>query len=290
MLRSLLFLSALLIAVAALAQPTGPMISEVVEGSENNRAIEIFNPTDADINLGDYQLTIYLDGAQVSIHHLQLDNVTLASGDVWVVTNNDSLIPPMQALLDKADQLDTLYPSVTYFTGNDALVLSNTSGNYVDVFGIVGEDPGFGWPDTAGAVASSNHTLVRASSVVAGYPGNPVAWHDSLWLVLPENTFDSLGQHTYDLALNAPEITVAPQLLVFPNPAAHGTTSIISEAPISRVRCHTLQGQQVAVSATGLGTNKTTLQLPTIASQLLIATIELQNGAVIHQRLQVQGR
>jgi predicted extracellular nuclease len=43
-------------------------ISEYVEGSHNNKALEIYNPTDTDINLnGTYDLVRYSNGAGESI-------------------------------------------------------------------------------------------------------------------------------------------------------------------------------------------------------------------------------
>ena len=282
--RTLLLFAALLTAALSTAQPTGPMISEVVEGSGNNRAIEIFNPTDAAISLGDYQLSVFLNGAQVASATLQLDNVSLAAGDTWVVVNNDSVVPPDAALLAAADQLDTGFTSVTYFTGNDALLLSNTSGSYFDVFGVIGQDPGLGW-DNADSVVTSNHTLVRRPEVLQGIQSNPDTaqnfdWDHTQWIVLPENTFDSLGSHTYDNALWYGVAPIIGELAAWPNPTTGGLLNIRASQPISRVSCHSLTGAQVNATVTGLNTLRTTLQINALPTQLLFVRVFTADGAV----------
>ena len=52
---------------AATAAPTDLFISEYVEGSSNNKAIELFNGTGAPVDLaaGGYQLQLYFNG----VHH-----------------------------------------------------------------------------------------------------------------------------------------------------------------------------------------------------------------------------
>ena len=50
---------------AASAAPTDLFISEYVEGSSNNKAIELYNGTGAPVDLtaGGYQLQLYFNGA-----------------------------------------------------------------------------------------------------------------------------------------------------------------------------------------------------------------------------------
>lgn len=56
---------ALVIALPTLAhaQCDDIFISEYVEGWSNNKAIELYNPTDAAIDLSDYRLERYSNGA-----------------------------------------------------------------------------------------------------------------------------------------------------------------------------------------------------------------------------------
>ena len=50
---------ALLMPLFSNAQCTDLFISEYLEGWSNNKAIEIFNPTDAAVDLSDYRLERY---------------------------------------------------------------------------------------------------------------------------------------------------------------------------------------------------------------------------------------
>ena len=59
--------SALFIGTAALqvahGQPTELFISEYVEGSSHNKAVEIFNGTGASVDLSSYKLQYYFNGS-----------------------------------------------------------------------------------------------------------------------------------------------------------------------------------------------------------------------------------
>src|SRR5690606_7195344 len=87
-------------------------ISEYVEGSSNNRAIEIANFTGGTINLNNYRLAIYANGqtgSQAPIGFIV--NRTLADGDVYIIKH----ISASSSII--ADQI---HGGLT-FTGNDAV-------------------------------------------------------------------------------------------------------------------------------------------------------------------------
>lgn len=73
--------------------PTGDcsnlFFSEYIEGSSNNKSIEIYNPTSAAINLTGYTLVKYLNGATTPSGTRALSG-TIAAGDVYVISNNNS--------------------------------------------------------------------------------------------------------------------------------------------------------------------------------------------------------
>ncbi|MBU1093856.1 MAG: DNA degradation protein EddB, partial [Firmicutes bacterium] len=93
-----------------------------------------------------------------------------------------------QTILDLAD--DALaYPSVPNWNGDDAVTLSK-DGVVIDMFGVVGTDPGSSW--VVGTGTTADHTLVRDPSVVS-----PVGtWNPAQWVVYPVDTFTYLGSHT----------------------------------------------------------------------------------------------
>ncbi len=173
-----LLLSALLTGLATQAIAENVFISEYIEGGSQNKAIEIYNGTGASIDLSEYAVLVYANGATSPTSTITLSN-TLASGDVYVVANPSA----NAAILAVADQTSG---SVS-FNGNDAVELQHND-TPIDLFGVIGEDPGSsGW----GSV-TANHTLVRVSSVVEGV----AVWASSEWDVYAQDTFTYLGSHT----------------------------------------------------------------------------------------------
>ena len=158
-------------------------ISEYLEGSSNNKALEIYNPTNAPINLSAYSLKAYNNGGLTVSNSLQLPNKTLAAHDVYVVANSQSIA----AILAASDTTST----VTFFNGDDAIVLFKNA-DTLDIIGVVGNDPGTNWP--VGTGATSEFTLVRKPAVSQGQLNWTVGATE--WNVHPQNTTSFLGSHT----------------------------------------------------------------------------------------------
>ena len=68
---------------AATAAPDDLLISEYVEGTSTNKAVELYNPTAAPIDLAGYKLVPYFNGSATSTVTLTLTG-TVAPGDVFV--------------------------------------------------------------------------------------------------------------------------------------------------------------------------------------------------------------
>jgi predicted extracellular nuclease len=98
------------------APVSGLIISEYVEGSSLNKAIEIYNGTGAAVNLGaeGYAVDIYFNGNTSPGTTIQLSG-TLADGDVYVIADDGA----DSAILAVADQTST----ASFFNGDDAVVL-----------------------------------------------------------------------------------------------------------------------------------------------------------------------
>ena len=191
------------------------IISEYIEGSGNNKAIELYNPTASSINLQNYTIANYIDGNTVS------DNVTLGgiieADSTYVIvldkrnpngTGYDTMVDPALQLLADTFLCPVYYQNkAMYFDGNDAIVLEKNNGTYVDIIGVIGEDPGYGWTsDTmnffnsyGGATPwTENHSLVRRLYVNIGITNNPQFFNPALeWDTLPLNDFSSIGSRTY---------------------------------------------------------------------------------------------
>uniref|UniRef100_UPI0025C2A78A lamin tail domain-containing protein n=1 Tax=Marivita sp. TaxID=2003365 RepID=UPI0025C2A78A len=118
----------------SLAMPTALFISEYVEGSSFNKAIEIYNGTGSNIDLaaGNYTLELYSNGSPTPSHSFNLAG-TIADGDVFVLANSGA----DAAILALADE--TGANGVINFNGDDAIVLRK-DGAVIDAFGQIGVD------------------------------------------------------------------------------------------------------------------------------------------------------
>lgn len=209
--------SCCLISLATHSQaPCGEIfISEVLEGSGNNKGIEFFNPTNAPIDLSAYSIQRWNNGQNAATDETQLLGIIPALG-TWVLINGQTEDVPLgggavspavdPAMVAYADQLDSPYPAPTFANGNDALVLMKNGTTVVDIFGKPGEDPGSAWTNDAAngfvdvgdgaALLTANHTLRRKYHVTGGVTLPPIVFDTfAEYDTLPVNTWDGLGQH-----------------------------------------------------------------------------------------------
>ncbi len=155
-------------------------ISEYIEGSSNNKAIELFNPTTQTIDLSIYSIELYFNGSTSVGRTLTLTG-TLAPGAV-IVIHHESAGPEITAVGD-------IISEVNFFGGDDTILLLK-NGVVIDMFGVLGEDPGSYW--TVGTGTTRNHTLVRDPSVTMP----SATWDPTQWIVYIEDTFTHIGSHT----------------------------------------------------------------------------------------------
>lgn len=161
-----------------------PFISEYVEGSSNNKAIELYNPTDTSISLNGYNLLISFNGGS-STRKIDLTG-TLAAKSTLVFTDSSS----SAALLTKSN--GTLGNPT--FNGDDAIALYKGS-VLIDVFGQIGFDPGTSWGSNANF--THDRTLVRKSGISKGDTNGSDAFDPSLeWDFFARDDFSNLGSHT----------------------------------------------------------------------------------------------
>lgn len=169
--KILLSIFALASASIANAQCTDLIISEYVEGTNNNKAIEVYNPTANNISLaGNYRLVRYSNATGAAsaesdaLYYVSLGNYTITSYSTFVYildkrdaagTGNEIMIDA--ALKTKGDALLAQTPQAAayicpiyndnktlYHNGNDALAIQKWNGTsyvYVDIFGCIGECP-----------------------------------------------------------------------------------------------------------------------------------------------------
>jgi hypothetical protein len=166
------------------AESADLFITEYVEGSGTNQAIEIYNPTDVTVSLSasGYMLAFYLDGSTMIGGGVPLIGV-VPPGGTWVVTPTNASAP----LLARANQAF----GAGWFDGNDAVALLH-GGMAVDVLGQIGMDPGAAWG--SGATSTADHTLRRKAEVTSGDANGTDAFDPSVqWDGYPIDSFDGLG-------------------------------------------------------------------------------------------------
>ncbi|MFB9329163.1 lamin tail domain-containing protein [Paenibacillus aurantiacus] len=154
---------------------TNVFISEYVEGSGNNKAIEIYNGSGASVNLSGYTISQSNTTATITL------SGTLASGGAYVVANASA----SSAILSKSN----LTSSSLSFNGDDAVTLKQ-NGSAIDVVG------------TAGTSFGADKTLVRKSSVTAG----STSYVASQWDAYAADTITYLGSHAGGTSNAAPTV------------------------------------------------------------------------------------
>ena len=189
------------------------IFSEYVEGSSNNKAVEIFNPTASAIDLaaGSYVVQLYANGNATPTATINLTG-TLASLDAFVLANSAA----GASLLALADQTS----GSLSFNGDDALVLRSggASGTILDSFGQVGVDPGTEWG--SGLASTVDNTIRRKATVKTGDLVIDDAFDPATeWDGYAIDTFDGLGSHTNDCS--GPALPTPPIL----NPVGNKSVS-----------------------------------------------------------------
>ena len=170
---------------AAEEAATDVFISEYIEGSSNNKAIEIANSTGAPVALGGMSLQYFNNGSVTPSLTIALSG-TVAAGDVFVVAHGSAVA----AILAQAD----LTNSAGWFNGNDAVVLRRGV-VVVDSLGQVGFDPVTEWGTDL--TSTMDNTLRRNANVCAGDANPSDAFDPTLqWQGFAVGTYDGLGAHT----------------------------------------------------------------------------------------------
>ena len=282
--RKIIFLPIVMLALLAQAQIvqqdcTELFISEYVEGSHNNKALEFYNPTPNDIILDNtYDLVRYSNGAGESIE-----------SDIQYVQPLTGTVPAYGtfiALLDRQDANGTGYDTILFadllnigntfsnsafysadynsgtngcrvmvFNGDDALGLRK-NGNAIDIFGKIGEDPGYAWTDDASAGFTDanggdwwtrDHTLIRKANIKHGVTTSPILFDPTAeWDTLARNTFTELGTHSCDCFTPASVIVQVNDIRLYPNPSTNNNILILqANQPLGNISLINMMGQTV---------------------------------------------
>lgn len=279
--------------------------SEYLEGAGNNKALEIYNPTDGVIDLSLYTIRRYSNGSPVYSDELVLSGTIQAKG-VVVVTNGqtDSIwvgtywsVPVDPALYAKGNLHGTgIYPSPMYFNGNDAITLEKTTGDIVDIFGKIGTDPGSnGWNDLPPTYYAGDqywtswtkdHTLIRKVSVKNGISANPATFMVNVeWDSIAKDNFDSLGVHRCDcgtLGVNQNEFKHS--VVMYPNPSTNRMVTISASEKMESINVVNQLGQLV-FSKEYTGQNSIVIEGEFLSAGIYVVTAKFVDNSVYTNKL-----
>ncbi len=148
------------------------LISEYVEGSGYNKAIEIANTGDQAETLTGYAIHTALNGTPFA-EKATLDHITIQPSDVYVIVNKDSRISAeLKALGDEES------PNAYGFNGDDAVALFK-DGALIDVIGVEADR----------SIDLKDNTFVRFGAT-ANTTFTPSEWNQK-----NKDDFTGLGQH-----------------------------------------------------------------------------------------------
>ena len=265
--KKTLLLISMLFVISVNAQDCSELfISEYVEGPGNNNGIEIYNPTNATIDLTGYSINRYGNGATtgpdtwplsgnlapgqaIAIGNGQVDSVWVTFGSYWSL--------PVDPVFYAACDLhgSGIYPTPFYFNGDDAMTLEKGN-NIIDIFGKVGEDPGSAWTDDAsagytdangGTWWTKRQTLVRKASIKKGVTTNPILFNPTLeYDSLPDATYSGMGTHSCDCIISTINEANDASYVIYPNPVNIGSVvAINANSKIEEIEVVNILGERV---------------------------------------------
>lgn len=179
-------------------------LSEYIEGSGNNQAIEIFNSGFDSVTgewgkievLGDYRIRVFANGSTSPAFDLALSSVPAF---------NHQLQPGQTATIARTGwslggRVD-YFSNLLNFNGNDAVALCDSGGDPIDIVGRKGTDPGVEWG--TGLISTRDNTLARNIDILTG--SVPLTVFD------PSVEWRGFEQNAHTLGVHDGRITAVPE-------------------------------------------------------------------------------
>lgn len=184
--------------------------SEYAEGSSNNKYLEIYNGTGADVDLSGYVIRDNFNGNSWSGLFTFPSGTMLNDGDVYVIANDQAdpiILAAADSVVENPFSNGTSF--ICTFNGDDARGLFKVGAvdtslidliGFYDVVADSSYDPGSGWDVAGVSNGTQNHTLVRRDQITVGatdwFVSAGIDSASSQWNVLPSNDWTDLGTHT----------------------------------------------------------------------------------------------
>ena len=238
---------------------TDLLFSEYIEGSSNNKALEISNATGVAVNLSIYSIKKQTNGAGAWSTGLPLSG-TLSSGGKFTIVNS---LMSSSCYATSAANISTSATEMA-FNGNDAVGLFK-NGILIDIIGTF---------NGGTANFSIDETIRRKVTVTAPTTTfNKATQWDSFGL----DTCNNLGSRvaakepktTLDVALDA--------IVIYPNPS-NGTFSINNSNQMYSIEVYSIIGQKIFSEE---NITKSEITIPNIARGIYLVRISTDQDSVI---------
>jgi endonuclease I/chitodextrinase len=237
-------------------------ISEYVEGSGNNKAIEIANITGSSIDLSLYNLRRQSGGSGSWSTRYDLSG-TLTSGDVVVVINGAATDATILAQADITVPNNGTAPfgEPLNFNGDDPVGLFKDNA-LIDIVGVF---------NSGGGNFAQNTTLRRKSSVTG-----PTTTFDepNEWDSFPINTVDDLGSHTSTASVGEDFLN---SFVMYPNPT-NGNTVYFSTKETLDITVYNLIGKKLLKGSVSENNNQ--LNISSLKSGIYIINVKSNTSSL----------
>lgn len=231
--------------------------SEYIEGSSNNKVLEIVNITGATVDLSTYTIKKSVNGAatwDTTIYSFP-SSTEITNGDVYVVANSSTSLGACDSSID-----DLTGSSVLQFNGNDPVGLFNND-VLIDIIGTLGG---------GSSNFAQNTTLVRNDNISS--PNT--TYTPSEWTSFASNECSDLGTHT--AVLGVEKLNNLSLVKIYPNPASGNTLTVSTNQDLS-VQVFNILGKQVLADT--VSSTRTNVDISNLETGMYLIRLSSDNGS-----------
>lgn len=238
---------------------TDLLFSEYIEGSSNNKALEISNATSAAINLSIYSIKKQTNGAGAWSTGLSLTG-TLNNGSKFTIVNSlmaSSCYPISSANISTS-------ATEMAFNGNDAVGLFK-NGVLIDIIGTF---------NGGTANFAADQTLRRKATITA-----PTTTFNKTtqWDSYTSDTCNNLGSRIVAKDSKTKTVLDIDAIVIYPNPS-HGTFSVNNSNKMYSIEIYSIIGQKIYSEE---NSTKSEITLPNIAKGTYLVRVSIDSDSVI---------